>query len=151
MRSLAVTSFVLLLSCGSDAELGGAKTTCLDADRSETSECAVPLVGGICEAASNPSCAPLKLLEVSNPAADGPCVRIVMNNECDAMVFSRTCIEFRSTFRDELQWQCWTSSTFANNEMDVGECNATGKWRHWSSLSSGELDTVEGSCDPEAE
>lgn len=130
---------------------GPAAPTCLDDAQQTTPECAVEPEGGLCEAAPNPSCAPVTLVEVSNPAADGPCLRLVIDNNCGETLYSTTCLEYQEADDDEPQWQCWVSTTLAGGDVDVGQCNSTGSWTHWSGFSSGQLDTIDGTCDPEGD
>jgi len=127
---------------------GASNPDCFDEAQQPTADCAVDPVGGLCEAASNPSCAPIRLIEVTDPAADGPCVRIVIDNGCAETLYSTTCIEFHLDGDEEAQWQCWVSTTPPGQDVDVGQCSATGEWTHWSGHSTGQLDTVEGTCNP---
>ncbi len=149
---------LLLAGCGADGESGGAgaggsggvnEPACLDADLQPTDDCAVEPAGGLCEVAPNPSCAPLVRLEVSDPEADGPCLLVVIENQCDEVLYSTTCIEHLDD--GEPDWQCWVSTTGPGNDVDVAQCMATGNWVHYASFSSAELDTFEGTCNPRAD
>lgn len=155
---LALTSALGLTACNGDdpggsggsggGEGGGGDVVCLDGAQQPTSACPVMPSGDLCEAAPNPACAPIRLIEVSDPEADGPCVRIVIDNDCDETLYSTTCIEFDDSPDGEPQWQCWVSTTPPGFDVDVGQCNATGEWTHWSGHSTGQLDTIEGTCNP---
>lgn len=118
---------------------------CLDGD-GEAGACAVEPVGEVCSAADNPACAPIRVVEVLD-AADGPCLRLEIDNDCEDTLYSRTCIELMDD--GEVQLQCWTSTTLPGFSVDVGECGVTGNWWHWSSHSSGMLDVIETTCEPE--
>ncbi len=146
----------VLAGCGADQDQGGSggsgsggavEPVCLDAAFEPTDECAVEPEGEFCEVAPNPSCAPLVRLEVSDPDADGPCLFLVVENQCDEVLYSTTCIEHDEG--DEPDWQCWVSTTSPGRDIDVSQCMATGNWTHWSGFSSGQLDTVEGACNPQ--
>ncbi len=155
-RSVSVVCVALLVACGADEDPqgsggsgsgGSSDPVCLDADFEPTDDCAVEPIGEFCEAAPNPSCAPLVRLEVSDPEADGPCVLLVVENDCDEVLYSNTCIEYLDD--GEPDWQCWVSTTSPGRDVDVSQCMATGNWTHWSGFSSGQLDTVEGACNPQ--
>ncbi len=83
---------------------------------------------------------------MSNPEADGPCLRLVIDNGCDETLYSTICIEHVDD--DGTDWQCWVSTTAPGFDVDVGGCDATGRWTHYSGMSTGQLDTIEGTCNP---
>lgn len=152
-RLVAYGLLLNMFGCGDDsgsAPLGasGGGVVCDNGQDSATGVCALSPEGEVCEMAPNPACAPVAFVEVTNPGADGPCMRILIDNSCDEVLYATTCIEFRRPDDDDNRWQCWTSTSLPGADIDVGQCNATGQWAHWSGHSSGELDVIDGSCDP---
>ncbi len=124
---------------------GDPEQRCLDVNGDPTSECALSPERQPCELDETESCAPVTLVEIwADDGETGPCLRVLAQNDCEDVLYSWTCIE-----HDGTEWQCWLSTTLPGFEVDVSECNATGRWTHYGSLSDGTLDVIHARCDPD--
>lgn len=154
---LAVAS---LLACGSkrggddddsggdgdaDADADGdPERRCLDESGDPTDECAVPPDRVPCALDETEACAPVTLEEVwADDGETGPCLHVLIENGCEDTLYSWTCIE-----HDGTEWQCWLSTTLPGFEVDLSQCQATGRYAHYGSLSAGTVDVIHERCDP---
>lgn len=131
---------------------GSAARTCFDAENKPTTSCPVPFSPTECTAPdANLACATIVTEELrvqpsSSSANSGNCVHIVVRNDCASTMYSYTCIEF--TADGKVRSQCWQSTTSPGKSVDVGQCQATGRFSRVSSLSSGGLTVLKGQCPP---
>ncbi len=128
-----------------DAE-GDPERRCLDADGQPTDTCALDPDRQPCELDETGSCGILTIEEVwADDGETGSCLRLVIENRCDEVLYSWTCIEHD----DPVEWQCWLSTTSPGFDVDVSQCRATGRYAHYGSLSDGTLDIIHARCDPD--
>lgn len=121
---------------------------CYDAAGRLTTVCAVPLAPQVCAAPSpTADCARVDV-ELQSPVGDaGPCLRIVVTNDCPGVLYSTVCIEHLE-YTTPAGSQCWHSTTRPGSTVDRGQCQATGRYSVLSSRSTGELDVIESQCPP---
>jgi hypothetical protein len=147
----------LLAACGGSAGNGGGgggggggtggstTPTCLDASGQPTTSCAVTPSANTCAMGDANHCVPLVKLEVEAGSTEsGPCLHLVYDNQCASEIFADTCIQYQDAAGTT--WQCWTSSTPSGATIDLGQCQATGKYFFVSTASSGQLDIDEQQC-----
>jgi len=126
---------------------GGASTSvrrCVDATGASV-PCPIQVTSTPCPDTAASACAVLTLEEVRTGAdSGGACLHLVVANRCGRTMYSDTCIEH--TGERGAEWQCWRSTTSPGGSVDVGQCNATGRYRRYSSLSRGEVDILQTLC-----
>ena len=155
LRITVITILCLLFSinCGGAPGNTGSNPDvkkCLDENRKEVNECSITSTSSACNLSPNPSCMKLTQEVISKNSETESCLQVVIENQCEQVVYSRTCIEHveekEGTKTNE--WQCWWSTTRPNSKIDVSKCNATGKYTRWWGYSSGELRTIDDRCNP---
>lgn len=150
-RALALTA--LLGACSPravdtapalDVDAATTMRRCVDATGA-SAPCAVAVTTTPCPNTSAADCAVLALEELrAGVDGGGACLHLVIANRCGRTMYSDTCIEHTSERGPE--WQCWRSSTSAGGSVDVGQCNATGRYHRYSSVSRGEVDILQTQC-----
>ena len=151
MRNLTAWSILLALAGCGGADNGAltdggppAQSICDDVNGNPVT-CPLPVSGNTCAHGDALACTPLAKTELTVGAKT--CLRVVLQNDCAAEAYSQTCIQHTEA-DGKLAWQCWVSSTPEGATIDVAECDATGQWYHYASLSPGQLDVIsqQGLC-----
>jgi hypothetical protein len=106
--------------------------------------CPVKVSKLACASGDADSCEVPTLVQVTVGGNTSPCLHLVFTSGCSEEAYATTCIQF--TLGGGTQWQCWTSSTLPGSTVDVSQCDATGKYFHFASTSSGELTVLNSSC-----
>ncbi len=152
-RACRVGVATLLVACaptagGADLATDGGTTTtvrrCVDVSGASVA-CPITVTPTGCPNTSAAGCTAVTVEEVRVGAdAGGACLHLVVANRCGRTVYSDTCIEHLGPGGP--QWQCWRSTTSAGGTIDVGQCDATGRYHRYSSLNRGEVDILQVQC-----
>lgn len=127
---------------------GDPELRCLDADGNPTAVCELEPDRQPCTLDETADCGILTTEEVwADDGEAGPCLRLVIENRCEDVLYTWTCIE-RQEAPAEPDWQCWLSTTPPGFDVDLSECHATGRYAHYGSLSDGTLDIIDERCNP---
>ena len=124
---------------------GDTETRCLDGSGTSEAPCAVEPSEEICELGDSNECLVVEREEVwADDGETGPCFFFYGRNVCEDTLYSVVCIEHES---DEAPaWQCWWSTTLPGAVLDVSQCDATGRYRHVSTLTDSKLDVYADKC-----
>jgi hypothetical protein len=152
-RAFIPFAAVCLASCGvsvntkqaPEAGVPDADSTpsCVDLS-GKTEACPIKIAPLSCAKGDADSCEVPTLVQLTVGGHTSPCLHLVFTNGCASETYSTTCIEYATT--GLMSWQCWASSTTVQQTVDVSECNATGRWYHFGTASSGELNILNMQC-----
>jgi hypothetical protein len=156
-RRLVASASIALLwvaacSPSVDVKNDGPDVTVPDADSTpscvdtagKTVACPVTVSNLACAKGDADSCEVPTLVQITTGGDMSPCLHLIFTSGCSTETYATTCIE--NTGFGPPQWQCWTSSTLPGDTVDVSQCHATGKWFHFASTSSGELNILNTQC-----